>query len=221
MNCFVFVGPPGSGKGTQSALLAERLSITHVSTGALIRKEIASGSALGNAVKKLVESGGLVDDETIVECLFQHLYSLPDLQKTTVLLDGIPRNLKQAETLAKVLGDKITGVIYLSANPDKLVERFAKRWHCVTCGRIEAFEHSPSHDYVCQNCGQKDSYARRKDDEPNVILSRFEIYQKQTVELLDFYKKQKILYEFDALQPIEVTYVNIASLILQKISRTC
>lgn len=221
MNCFVFVGPPGSGKGTQSALLAERLVFTHISTGALIRQEIASGSNLGLEVKTLVESGGLVNDETIFDCLFHHLGALSCKQKETILLDGIPRNLNQAKALDETLGSQIAAVIYLSANPKQLIERFAKRWYCTACGRIESFNDAPLSNYSCQTCGKTKSYGRRKDDEPDVILSRFAIYQEQTKELLTFYKNQKILYEFDALQPIETTYVNIAFLILQKISRKC
>lgn len=221
MNCFIFVGPPGSGKGTQSALLAERLSFTHVSTGALIRQEIASGSSLGLEVKTLVESGGLVNDKMIVECLFRHLDALSAKKKEIILLDGIPRNLNQAKTLDEILGSQITAVVYLSANPAQLIERFSKRWYCTTCGRIESFDNSPLSSYSCQACGKINSYGRRKDDEPEVILSRFAIYQEQTEALLTFYKNQKILYEFDALQPIEMTYVNIAFLILQKISRKC
>jgi adenylate kinase len=221
MNCFVFVGPPGSGKGTQCALLSQRLSFTHVSTGALIREEIASGSSLGKAVKQLVESGGLVDDETIVKCLSSHLDGLSETRKKIILLDGIPRNLKQAHLLSNMLPGAISGVIYLSADPKELVARFAKRWHCTKCGKVESFEYSPSSDYLCPACGKENSYKRRKDDEPTVVLSRFEIYQQQTTDLLNYYKNLKILYEFDALQPIEVTYAHVGALILQKVSIKC
>lgn len=216
-NFFIFLGPPGAGKGTQCALLQERLGFTHVSTGALIRKEIASQSSLGKSVKAIVESGNYVDDKTIVACLLSHLSTFDHKANAVVLLDGIPRNIIQAEELKAIFGKQFQGVIALSADLEQLSERFIKRWSCTKCGKIESFDEAPSQDYVCPSCSAVSSYARRKDDEPEVVKSRLKIYTKQTEPLVDFYKKENMLYTFDALAPIEEIYVAIASLILQKV----
>ncbi len=221
MNFFIILGPPGAGKGTQSELLKKRLGFTHISTGDIIRKEIAKGSKLGLSVKKIVESGNYVDDSTILDCFANHLESLPANQKETILLDGIPRNHIQALELEKRYPGKLQAVLALKANLDNLVNRFEKRWFCQACQRIVSLSNSPSADTVCEHCGEQETLIRRKDDSPDVIRDRFKVYMQQTASLLEFYSNHKILYEFDALKPVEEIYAYLASNVLQKINGMC
>lgn len=221
MNFFVLLGPPGAGKGTQSELLKQRLNFIHISTGDIIRREIAKQSELGKSVKAIVESGHFVDDQTILKCLSSHLGGLSLRPDDVVLLDGIPRNLPQADALDHLLSNKLLGIIALTADVDNLVERFQKRWFCQACSSIVSLNNSPTSDTVCVHCGAKNTLIRRKDDDPAIVRERFKIYADQTSSLLKFYSERKILHEFNALDSVEKLYVQIANCIIQKIDGKC
>ncbi len=170
--CLVMLGPPGSGKGTQAALLAERLGIPAISTGDIIRGAIADGSELGRRVERIVSSGHLVDDDTMGEIVRHRLAQ--DDAAGGFLLDGYPRTLPQADTLASVLdelGRDLTGVVMINVPEDVLVERMLGRG--------------------------------RADDKEDVIRQRLEVYQEQTRPLVEHYRAQNALLEINGVAPIE------------------
>lgn len=220
MKVIIFLGPPGVGKGTQCSLLNSRLGVKHISTGAIIRQEIASESPLGLKVKSLVESGHLVDDKSIFECLESTLNHMDLKQNDIILLDGIPRNLSQAkefDVLISKFSSKVDLVVSLSADLDKLIERFEKRWTCSSCGKIESI--SPDANiakYVCSSCEKVGTMFRRKDDEPETVKKRFSVYQQETQPLISFYADRNNLCVVDGLRQPEIVYAEIVSILLRK-----
>lgn len=220
MKVIIFLGPPGVGKGTQCSLLSSRLGVKHISTGAIIRQEIASESPLGIKVKGIVESGHLVDDKSIFECLESALNQMNLKQSDVILLDGIPRNLSQAKEFDVLIGkfsSKVDLVLSLSAELDQLIERFEKRWTCSACGKIESL--SPQTDiskYICTSCEKVGTMFRRKDDEPETVKKRFTVYQQETQPLISFYADRNNLCVVDGLQHPEIVYAEIVSILLRK-----
>lgn len=167
----VLLGPPGSGKGTQAEFLAERLSVPAISTGDMVRAAIASGSELGKQVKQVVAAGGLVDDNTMGRIVRQRLGE--DDASHGYLLDGYPRTLPQAHTLASILedmGQSLNGVLMINVPEDELVRRLLDR--------------------------------KRADDREEVIRHRLEVYRQQTEPLVDHYREQGKLLEIDGYQSI-------------------
>jgi adenylate kinase len=220
MKIIVFLGPPGVGKGTQCSLLSTRLGVKHISTGAIIRQEIASESELGLRVKGIVETGHLVDDQSIFSCLENALTSMQPKHNDIILLDGIPRNLSQAKDLDLVLNkfsSKVDLVLSLSADLDKLIERFERRWTCSSCGKIEAIPQQTNiGHFVCTGCGKQGTMFRRKDDEPETVRKRFTVYQKETLPLASFYTDKNNLCVIDGLRHPEFVYAEIVSILLRK-----
>lgn len=219
MKIVVFLGPPGVGKGTQAGFLSMRLGLEHVSTGALLRSEIASGSSLGAKVKAVVESGSLVNDELLFECLESGLMRLSQGTAKVAILDGVPRTLSQVEKLEKALsarGLKVDSVVALTAPVESLVERFAKRWTCTKCSAVESFG-SPdaAASATCKKCGSHASFMRREDDAPEAVRKRLSIYHEETAPLVDVYRKKGSLFEVDGLRPPEWVYVDVAPAIVK------
>jgi len=219
MKVAIIFGPPGAGKGTQCSFLSKRLGFTHISTGAMIRQEIASQSDLGLKVKNIVESGRLVEDDVILSCLESVLKTVSLQQDSLILLDGIPRNVAQAEGLQDLLASfqlKINKVVLLQADLDRLVERFSRRWTCNACGQIASIsQHADISEYVCPACHAKGSMTRRKDDELETVKQRFSVYQEETAPLISYYQDKDVFEVVDALHSPEFVYVKIASILLQ------
>ncbi len=168
----VMLGPPGSGKGTQAGLLAERLGVPAISTGDIVRGAIAEGNELGRRVEQIVSSGNLVDDETMGE-IVRHRLSQDDAAGG-FLLDGYPRTLPQADTLASVLdelGRGLTAVVMIDVPEDVLVDRMLGRG--------------------------------RADDREDVIRQRLEVYRRQTRPLVEHYRAQDALLAIDGVAAIE------------------
>lgn len=219
MKVAVIFGPPGAGKGTQCSLLDKRLALKHISTGAIIRQEIASKSSLGMQVKSIVEAGKLVNDDVILSCLESALKSLKKDKDSIVLLDGIPRNLAQASGLDSLLTgfqSRVDKVISLQADLDQLLIRFSKRWTCSVCHQVASIAASDGiASYQCSSCGSIGSMVRRKDDELETVKDRFSIYEKETFPLISHYQNREIFQSIDGLLAPEVVYVKIASILLQ------
>lgn len=183
------LGPPGAGKGTVSDLLQVKLRVPHISTGQLFRKEIEKGSAIGKQVEKLVGSGALAPDELTLEVLTERIKD-PDCKKGFTL-DGYPRNPHQAvqldELVAKI-GKKVDLVAYIDVDADLVVKRLSNRVVCSVDGTNYNLAFSPpKHEGKCDKCGAE--LVHRKDDQPEVIRNRLNIYQEQTFPVAEFYKK--------------------------------
>ena len=201
----ILLGAPGAGKGTQADLLSERLRIPSVSTGNMLREEMAMGTELGKQVRYCMESGGLVSDELILNLLKDRL-SRPDCKKGFIL-DGVPRTLAQAEAMQK-LGIRIDYVVSIEVSDDEITQRMSGRRVCSGCGASYHIANNPPRtEGVCDHCGGE--LKQRKDDDPETVMHRLQVYHASTEVLKDYYAKENKLREVPGNQPIEDAYRDI------------
>lgn len=208
----VFLGPPGSGKGTQAEILKERFGFLHFDTGAQLRAEVATGSELGQRIAGLINSGKLVALPMIKELILKFLRATT---APRILFDGFPRNLEQAAVLdegLKELGDDLDYVVYMDIDSDRLLERIVNRRFCAACGAIFNLKTEPPKvEGACDQCGG--ALTQRKDDTAEVFGTRLEVYLKETVPLLDFYRERGLLSTVDAELGIDEITLRIAQLL--------
>lgn len=186
----IFLGAPGSGKGTQAARISEWLNIPSLSTGEMLRGHIKQGTELGKQAKDHIDAGRLVPDELVISMLKERL-ALPDV-KDGLILDGFPRTKQQAETLDGIL--KIDRVIYLAVPAEVIVLRMTGRRVCPNCG---ATYHTSLKGYSgnCDKCGV--TLTVREDDKPETVRNRIAVYQEQTAPLIEFYGSRGSLIPVD------------------------
>ncbi len=193
----ILLGIPGAGKGTQAKKLSEKFKIPHISTGNILRREIKDKSILGRRAAKFVESGKLVPDQLIIEIIRDIIRG--NDSGNGFLMDGFPRNIRQAELFAlmlKELGMPIDNVVNISISGREATDRLAKRMTCSVCQAISAVDRSGNErDARCPVCGGK--FVKRKDDDIKIIEKRLEIYEKETRPLTDYYNKSGMLVEID------------------------
>ena len=206
----VFLGPPGVGKGTQAAKLADRFRAFHVSTGGLLRDEVASKSALGLLIQGVMERGDLVSDQHLFACLERTLGDLAASKAgALVLLDGVPRNLNQVGLLDQALsqvGARVDLVISFEAPAEDLVGRLSSRWNCKACGAVCSLPEPPSDDFPCEKCGRVGTLMRRADDAPDSITRRLTAYHESTAPVAAAYKKRGLLEEVNGLNAMDVVH---------------
>ncbi len=206
MKFFVFLGAPGSGKGTQAQNLASSNAnrLLHISTGQLIRDEINCGTDLGRQLKEKTNTGGLVSDIDIFNVLAKKLAAVSD--KEIVILDGFPRTLNQAELLkefAEKTGNTIENVVYFSIADAALVDRLAGRFTCGHCGAVYHNHHNaPKVSGVCDFCGSHDFHIR-PDDTKEVVEKRLSVFHAETEPLVSYYEALGVLFKLDASQSVE------------------
>ncbi len=198
---FVFLGPPGVGKGTYASRAGPQLGIPHISTGDIFRAEVKSGSELGNRVKGIMDSGGLVSDKIVIEVLKKRL-GQEDARKGFIL-DGFPRTIPQAEALDGVTS--INAVMNIDLPEDIIVEKISARRICRNCGDlynvadinrngIRMPPMLPKVEGKCDKCGGE--LYQRDDDKVDVVKERLDAYKKQTSPLIDYYRDKRILIDF-------------------------
>lgn len=182
----MFLGAPGAGKGTQAEVAAKTYNIPAISTGAIIREAIKTGTEMGNAAKSYIESGALVPDEVVIGIIKERLEH--DDCKGGFILDGFPRTVAQAEALDN-MGVEMDVVVSLEVADEAIVERMCGRRVCDKCGASYHTKYKPSKDGVtCDNDGTP--LTLRKDDAPEVVLSRLETYHELTEPLKDYYRSK-------------------------------
>ncbi len=198
----ILMGPPGAGKGTAATWIREDFRLPHISTGDMFREAMASGSPLGEKIRKIVESGGLVSDELTCELVRERL-SRPDCQEG-YLLDGFPRTIAQAEALKKMgeeIGRPLVAAVNLACPAEILVERVTTRRVCPKCGasyNVKTLR--PRVEGICDLCGAE--LIQRKDDNEEAFRTRLENYRKSTEPLLGYYREAGLLHEFDGTLPM-------------------
>jgi len=179
----IFLGAPGAGKGTQAELVSERLGIPTISTGAIIREALKTGTEMGLKAKKFIEEGALVPDEVVIGIVKERLAEADCANG--YILDGFPRTVPQAEALDK-MGVKLDAVVSLEVADEAIVERMSGRRVCAKCGKSYHVVYNPSS--MGENCECGEKLTIRADDAPEVVLSRLEVYHSTTEPLKDYYK---------------------------------
>ncbi len=196
----VFLGPPGSGKGSQAKFVVDRYGIAHISTGDLLREAVKAGTRLGNQACEIMQQGSLVPDHLVLELIANHLDAI-DVSKG-FLLDGFPRSIHQAEELDVILANRdspLNFVLHLAIGHEALVKRLSGRRNCTVCGRIyNIFFNPPIVEGSCDDCGEAGELLHRVDDNEESIKHRLSVYDTETKPLLDNYKRAGLLRSVDA-----------------------
>jgi len=204
----IFIGPPGSGKGTQAKRLASRFEIPHISTGDMLREAVNDGTELGREAAPIMASGGLVPDDLMVGIVKDRL-AKKDAQ-SGFILDGFPRTLVQAEKLDAIVGNGTEGVrvLQLLVPDEAIVKRIALRRSCAQCGAIYHLENNPpANGSVCDRCGAE--VVARADDNETAVRTRLEAFHRQTLPVATFYKSKSVLREVDGVGPVDEVFERI------------
>ncbi len=205
----ILLGAPGAGKGTQAELLVQQLHIPSISTGNMLREAIAKGSDLGKQVKQYMDEGSLVPDELVLSIVAERT-SQPDCGNGFIL-DGVPRTLAQAEALT-AKGVRIDHVVSIELSDDVIEGRMTGRRVCSKCGvSYHISANPPKSEGICDGCGAE--LITRKDDAPETVRHRLQIYHATTEVLKDYYQKQGKLCLVDGNQSIEGTNRDILTAI--------
>ena len=185
----ILLGAPGAGKGTQADILCEKLNIPTISTGNILRAAVKNGTPTGLKAKAFMDAGQLVPDEVIIGIISERLEE-PDCAKGYIL-DGVPRTIAQAEALEKA-GIVFDSVVSLEVSDEAICERMSGRRVCESCGAsYHVAAVPPKTEGVCDKCGGK--LIQRKDDAPETVKSRLEVYHKETEPLKAFYAERGLL----------------------------
>jgi adenylate kinase len=193
----IFLGAPGAGKGTQAANTAHQLKLVHIATGDLFRQAVEQGTELGMQAKSYMEKGILGPDELTIQMVLERM-SAPDCQPG-VILDGFPRNIKQAEALDEALARQakaIDVVVYIKVSEEEILRRLSGRWICRQCQTPYHSQNSPPRVWgKCDQCGGE--LYQRPDDTVEIIKKRLQVYFAQTAPLISYYTQVGKLLEVD------------------------
>lgn len=201
----ILMGPPGAGKGTQGELLEKKLGISTISTGLMLRTAIKEQTEIGKLAEQYINDGKLVPDDVIVAIVKERL-GQPDCEKGFIL-DGFPRTTAQAEAL-DAAGVKIDKVLALEVDDEKIVTRLSSRRECSKCGTpYNIISKIPQKEGICDNCGGE--LIIRKDDVPETIANRLNIYHEQTEPIKAFYDAKGILAIAKGEEELKDTTANV------------
>lgn len=189
----IFLGAPGSGKGTQAVRLADKINVLHLSTGDLLRAAVKNGTELGKKAEGFMKAGELVPDDVIIG-LIEEKQASGELNNGFIL-DGFPRTIPQAEALDKMfdrVGTKVDNAVLLDVDDEEIINRLSGRMYCSGCQAGYNYPaNMPKKEGVCDKCGGE--LVRRPDDMPDVVKNRLDVYKKQTQPIEDYYRDKSIL----------------------------
>ena len=214
----VFLGAPGSGKGTQAQLVRDRLELAHISTGDILRSEVDEGSELGLAARKVMEAGKLLSDEIILQMMRQRLMK-EDCQGGWIL-DGFPRTLAQAEGLDGILEEAGLAMdlgILIQVRPEEVIQRLSERRTCRDCGKIfcggdlVSEGEEVSEEGSCPVC--EGTFYLRDDDRPETVRQRLEVFEAETAPVIDYFRDRDKVVEIDGSQPADLVSDAILSIL--------
>lgn len=190
---FIFLGPPGAGKGTLAAKVAESYNIPHISTGEIFRAAIKAQTPLGQKVQAIIDSGSLVGDDITIELVRERLEK--DDAKKGFILDGFPRTIPQAEALDNIV--PVDAVVNFDIADEGVVARLSGRRVCRGCGQNFHVQFMPpAKEGLCDKCNGE--LYTRDDDQIDAITHRLEVYREQTAPLIEYYRKKNLLTDIDA-----------------------
>lgn len=205
MKNVVLLGPPGAGKGTIAVRVAAELGLLHLSTGDVLRDEVARGTDLGRRAQAYMARGELVPDEVVLAMVEERVRD-----RQGVLLDGFPRTLAQAEALTRFL--PLDVVVDLVASKDEVVRRLSGRRVCPHCGAVyNVATQPPRVEGKCDRCGGE--LVQRPDDAPEVVARRYEVYERDSRPLVDHYRKRGVLRTVDAARSPDVVAAEVVEVI--------
>jgi adenylate kinase len=207
----LFMGPPGSGKGTQSKFLVDRFAVAHLSTGDMFREAISNKTEVGMRAKAFIDQGELVPDQVVIDLIRAKLATLTG---KGFILDGFPRTVPQAIALNELLiglGINLDGVFFFDVQKDILVNRLSSRRTCRKCNKVVSADDLSKNQ--CSTGGTCDFY-QRDDDQPEVISKRIQVYQDQTAPTVKYYESNPAFLKIDGTQPADQVF----QLILSKLS---
>ena len=207
----ILLGPPGAGKGTQAAKIVEKYGVPHISTGDIFRENIKKGTELGKKAQEYMNRGELVPDDLVIEIATTRL--LEDDCRNGFLLDGFPRTVYQAEKLDEFLaarGSKIDKVLDIAVEKEELIVRLTGRRVCKACGAsFHVVNIPPKQEGVCDYCGGE--LIQRADDNLETVTNRIDVYEAQTMPLIDYYEKAGNLVHIDGSTGLENVFADIVS----------
>lgn len=209
----VLLGPPGAGKGTQAVKIVEKYDIPHISTGDIFRENIKNGTELGKKAQEYMNKGELVPDDLVIDLATDRL--LADDCKDGFLLDGFPRTVYQAEKLDEFLaahGQKLDVVLDIEVEKEELITRLTGRRVCKSCGAsFHVVNIPPKKEGICDFCGGE--LIQRTDDTVETVENRIEVYNSQTMPLVDYYKKAGNIVTIDGALPLDTVFAEIVKAI--------
>lgn len=204
----IFLGPPGTGKGTQAERVSKELNIAHISTGEMFRQLADEGNPLGvEAKEKYWGKGNLVPDDITIKLVKERL-SKDDCKKGFIL-DGFPRTVPQAKALDDIVD--VDHVIDIESSEEIIIKRLTSRRQCMDCKKIYGIDVPPKKEGICDECGGQ--LYQRDDDREEVIRERLNVYEKQTKPLIKYYEAQGILKTVDGEQPVQKIKEDIIGLV--------
>jgi adenylate kinase len=208
----ILLGPPGSGKGTQAKMIADKYKVKHISTGDILRENVRGGTTLGKEAKKFMDAGQLVPDQVLINIIKDRL-AKPDV-KSGWMLDGYPRTTPQAEALEKILpslGQKMSVVLNVDVPDKELIGRLSGRRMC-KCGASYHIQFNPpKKEGICDTCGGE--LYHRDDDKAEAIMKRLDAYHKQTQPLIDYYSKKGVIANINGTGDIKAIFGEISKVL--------
>lgn len=208
----ILLGPPGSGKGTQAKMIADKFNVKHISTGDILRENVRNGTPLGVEAKKYMDAGKLVPDALLIDIIKDRL-AKPDV-KNGYMLDGYPRTTPQAEAMEKILPalkQKIDVVLNIDVPDKELVGRLSGRRMCKCGASYHVQFNPPKKDGTCDVCGQ--ALYHRDDDREEAIVKRLDAYHKQTQPLIDYYSKKGIIANINGTGDIKAIFGEVTKVL--------
>ncbi len=209
----ILLGPPGAGKGTQAVKIVEKYKVPHISTGDIFRANIKNGTELGKKAKEYMDKGELVPDDLVCEIATSRL--LEDDCKDGFLLDGFPRTVYQAEKLDEFLakhGKKVDKVLDIAVGKEELMTRLTGRRVCKACGATYHVTNiPPKKEGICDKCGGE--LMQRADDTEETVANRIEVYNSQTMPLVEYYEKAGNIAHIDGAIGLENVFNHIVSVL--------
>jgi adenylate kinase len=212
----VLLGPPGAGKGTQAKVLSQKFNVLHVSTGDMLREAVKAKTGVGKAAKTYMDTGELVPDNIVIDIVTARI-SEGDAGGG-FLLDGFPRNEKQAGELDEALatvGEKLDAVLYFKTSKETSIQRLSGRRVCTACGiNFHVKNMPPKRRGVCDHCGA--SLVQREDDKEETVKKRLVVYENETKSLITYYKEKGLLREVAGDLDVDDLFKDIAKLFVNE-----